>query len=107
MAKIIHIINIFFFLLNFCFSIFSGHCYHRQIDPRAKNLPKKSIELSDILQPSSSKQSPQKTLPHSIRLVEIPWTTENKNVLRLSVDGIQSGAPSPTGNQCTGVHISQ
>lgn len=91
---------------------FSGHCYHQQIDPRAKNLPRKSIEsptsLSDILAPCSSAQAIQKSLPHSIRLVEIPWTSENKNVIRLSIDdSIQSGTLTPTGNKCTGIRISQ
>lgn len=71
--------------------------------------------LSDILAPSTSsthhpkqqQQQSQKSLPHSIRLVEIPWSKEIKASLQFSIDDSQCGTMSPIAAKHNGVRITQ
>jgi len=77
-----------------CFN-FSGQCYRRQMQPLSR-------------QSNSTIQNKQKQTPHSIRLVEIPWTKGNKAGIRLSVDENQLGAPITAATAgCPGVRISE
>lgn len=109
-----------FFASFFC----SGNCYRQHVNSIEKSSAAKSIDsptsLSEILAPSSSTHrisrtnasgsmpSSQKTLPHSIRLVEIPWSSENKGAIRLQADeNNQNGLPSTMSTKCSGVRISE
>lgn len=49
----------------------------------------------------------QKKPPHSIRLVEIPWSKNNKGGIRLSVDENQIGAPLSLSAGYRGIRISE
>lgn len=99
---------------NFCIFRFSGNCYRSKIDVSSVVSSLESpTSLSDILAPSTSsthhqqQHTSQKPLPHSIRLVEIPWSKENKASLQFSIDGSQSGTMSPIAIKHNGVRISQ
>lgn len=61
------------------------------------------------MQPLSTNLTTQKVTPHSIRLVEIPWTKGNRIGIRLAIDENQKGAPiSSAGSGCpSGVRISE
>lgn len=48
-----------------------------------------------------------KKMPHSIRLVEIPWTKGSRGGIRLSIDETQKGAPITPNIACPGVRISE
>lgn len=71
-------------------NLYCGSCYKRQIPPSRVQ----HTTVTIIKKP-----------PHSIRLVEIPWRSENKNSIRLSVDEESSGGA--TGSRCRGVRISE
>lgn len=49
----------------------------------------------------------QKKTPHSIRLVEIPWSNTKRDALRLSVDENVYGIPAHSNTGCKGVRISE
>lgn len=104
--------------LIFFLSNCSGKCYRSKIDETSTISLESPTSLSDILAPSTSsshqqqqkqqqQQQSQKTLPHSIRLVEIPWSKENKASLQFSIDDSQSGTMSPIATKHNGVRISQ
>lgn len=61
------------------------------------------------MQPLSRSTYPQPNSisPHSIRLVEIPWTKGNKGGIRLSLDESQKGAPISSDAGFPGVRISE
>lgn len=92
---------------------FSGNCYRSKIDVMGAVSLESPTSLSDILAPSTSsahqqqQTQSQKPLPHSIRLVEIPWSKENKASLQFSIDDSQSGTMSPIAIKHNGVRISQ
>lgn len=48
-----------------------------------------------------------KKIPHSIRLVEIPWSNVKKDGIRLSTDEHLYGIPSHSAVGCKGVRISE
>lgn len=75
----------------FKIGFFSGQCYRRQMQPLSK----------------SNNSAAQKVTPHSIRLVEIPWTKGNKGGIRLTIDENQKGAPISASAGCPGVRISE
>lgn len=94
-------------------SFSSGNCYRQQIDTvdgsvqRQINSP---TSLSDILNPSTSTKglTTQKTLPHSIRLIELPWCNENKTTIQLSIDDSRNvPTVEMNSNKTTGVRITQ
>lgn len=90
-----HVQNVLkFFFINLFVNhhFFSGQCYRRQMQP----LLRSTTNSQNNLLP-----------PHSIRLVEIPWTKGNKGGIRLSVDESQVGAPISAGVGCPGVRISE
>ncbi|XP_055305060.1 LIM domain kinase 1 isoform X2 [Sitodiplosis mosellana] len=87
--------------------LFCGNCYRTKIDKTSVKSIESPTSLSDILAPSSSSHQPQKTLPHSIRLVEIPWSNENKAALRLSIDDSQNGITPMIATKHNGIRISQ
>lgn len=72
----------------------SGQCYRRQMQPLARSS-------------HHAQNTPAARPPHSIRLVDIPWTKGNKGGIRLSVDESQIGAPISAGACCPGVRISE
>lgn len=78
--------------------LYCGSCYKRQIPPS-------QVQHQIHPEPMSTTVTIIKKPPHSIRLVEIPWRSENKNSIRLSVDDDSSGASS--GTRCRGVRISE
>ncbi|KAG4079659.1 hypothetical protein HA402_010439 [Bradysia odoriphaga] len=71
--------------------LYCGQCYRKQMQPLSTNL------------------TTQKVTPHSIRLVEIPWTKGNRIGIRLAIDESQKGVPiSNAGSGCpSGVRISE
>lgn len=79
--------------------LYCGSCYKRQIPPS-------QVQHQIHPEPMSTTVTIIKKPPHSIRLVEIPWRSENKNSIRLSVDDDSSGAAS-SGARCRGVRISE
>ncbi|XP_031616325.1 LIM domain kinase 1-like isoform X2 [Contarinia nasturtii] len=87
--------------------LFCGNCYCVKIDKTSIKSIESPTSLSDILAPSSSTHQQQKTLPHSIRLVEIPWSNENKTALRLSIDDSQNGTMPIIATKHNGIRISQ
>lgn len=89
------------------FLISSGNCYRTKIDKTSSKSIESPTSLSDILAPSSSSQQPQKSLPHSIRLVDIPWSSEHQSALRLSIDDSQNGTMPTIANKHNGIRISQ
>lgn len=79
--------------------LYCGSCYKRQIPPSQVQ-----HQISPELM--STTVTIIKKPPHSIRLVEIPWRSENKNSIRLSAEDESSGGAS-TGARCRGVRISE
>lgn len=77
----------------------SGSCYRRQMQPLEKSA------TTAVTAPSVS--NTQKKLPHSIRLVEIPWSKGSRGGFRLSIDESQKGAPITSNIACPGVRISE
>lgn len=69
----------------------SGQCYRRQMQPLSRSTNSQNNSIP----------------PHSIRLVEIPWTKGSKGGIRLSVDENQKGVPISSGAGCPGVRISE
>lgn len=79
--------------------LYCGSCYKRQIPPS-------QVQHQINPEQMSTTVTILKKPPHSIRLVEIPWRSENKNSIRLSVDDDSSGGAS-SGARCRGVRISE
>lgn len=96
-ALCILIALVFFFKQSFAYR--SGNCYRRQMQP----LEKTATTSQSV--PASNGQP--KKLPHSIRLVEIPWTKGSRGGIRLSIDESQKGAPISSNITCPGVRISE
>lgn len=63
--------------------------------------------MQSLSKSTNNSSIPIKKSPHSIRLVEIPWTKGNKSGIRLSFDENQRGAPISSTGQCPGVRISE
>lgn len=78
--------------------LFCGSCYRRQ-------MPSSQIQHQHEPTAASTIVTIIKKPPHSIRLVEIPWRSENKNSIRLSIDEEISSGQSST--RCRGVRISE
>lgn len=77
--------------------LYCGSCYKRIIPPSSVQIhPEQMSTTVTII----------KKPPHSIRLVEIPWRSENKNSIRLSAEDESSGGAS-SGARCRGVRISE
>jgi LIM domain kinase 1 len=83
-------------------NLFCGSCYRRQM-PSSQVQQKYNSELA------STTVTIIKKPPHSIRLVEIPWKSENKSSIRLSIDEDALSPPSNTSSttRCRGVRISE
>lgn len=79
--------------------LYCGSCYKRQIPPS-------QVQHQIHPEQMSTTVTIIKKPPHSIRLVEIPWRSENKNSIRLSIDDESSGS-APSGTRCRGVRISE
>ncbi|XP_055532763.1 LIM domain kinase 1 isoform X2 [Wyeomyia smithii] len=82
--------------------LFCGQCYKRQTQESVKLI----YECTD----SGTKntfEGKQKKTPHSIRLVEIPWSNTKKDALRLSVDENLYGIPAHSNTGCKGIRISE
>lgn len=54
---------------------------------------------------ASNNNIPQKTLPHSIQLIEIPWNKNNRNTIRLSID--ETATTVSSDNNCSIIRISE
>lgn len=74
--------------------IFSGICYHREmqsvekqsdVDFETASSSKKPPSAVHLTEQTILLNPPQKKLPHSIRLVEIPWAKGAKGGIRLSI----------------------
>lgn len=83
----------------------SGNCYRRQMQPLEKTATTSTSNNNNCNIPSAN--MPQKKMPHSIRLVEIPWTKGSRGGIRLSIDETQKGAPISSNIACPGVRISE
>lgn len=86
--------------------LYCGQCYVREMESLTVKYP--STQLQSVS--SSSANSPhsipvQKKPPHSIRLVDIPWSESNKKGIKLSVDEMDYAPFSPT--ECKSVRISE
>ncbi|XP_058826696.1 LIM domain kinase 1 isoform X2 [Topomyia yanbarensis] len=82
--------------------LFCGQCYKRQMQDSAKVVH----ECTDS-SVSHAAESTQKKIPHSIRLVEIPWANTKKDGIRLSVDENLYSVPAYSNTGCKGVRISE
>jgi len=78
--------------------LYCGSCYRRQ-------MPSSQVQHQYQQHPAPSVVI--KKPPHSIRLVEIPWRSENKNSIRLSIDEETLSVPSTSARRCRGVRISE
>lgn len=91
----------------------SGNCYRRQMQPLEKTattsstVPYVNGQQPQHQQSHQHQQQQQKKMPHSIRLVEIPWTKGSRGGIRLSIDETQKGAPITSNITCPGVRISE
>lgn len=118
-------------------SSFSGNCYRQQVQSLAKANENEltsrqqscsfaapsAVRNTQTLSASTAKTSPttassqtttkqniplKTQLPHSIRLIEIPWTKGAKGGIRLSIDDCQMiDASMASSNNCPGVRISE
>ncbi|XP_053684379.1 LIM domain kinase 1 [Sabethes cyaneus] len=82
--------------------LFCGQCYKRQMQESGKLI----YECTDS-GIKNTVESKQKKTPHSIRLVEIPWSSTKKDALRLSVDENLYGISTHSDTGCKGVRISE
>lgn len=81
---------------------FSGQCYKRQLQH-----PVKALNQSTSSANSNGTEVTLKKTQHSIRLVEIPWSSARKDGIRLSVDEHPYGIPVHSVAGCKGVRISE
>lgn len=84
-------------------NLFCGSCYRRQ-------MPSSQIQHKFPTEPTAKVVTIIKKPPHSIRLVEIPWKSENKNSIRLSIDDEESSSglnSKSSSTRCRGVRISE
>ncbi|XP_019533661.2 LIM domain kinase 1 isoform X2 [Aedes albopictus] len=82
--------------------LFCGQCYKKRINDTTN--AERQIPTSAMTYESDG--SSKKT-PHSIRLVEIPWSNVKKDGIRLSTDEHLYGVPSHSAVGCKGVRISE
>ncbi|XP_058465809.1 LIM domain kinase 1 isoform X2 [Malaya genurostris] len=82
--------------------LFCGQCYKRQMQESAKMVH----ECTDSSMLNATDGTRKKT-PHSIRLIEIPWTNAKKDGIRLSVDENLYGVPTYSTTGCKNVRISE
>ncbi|XP_062554211.1 LIM domain kinase 1 isoform X2 [Armigeres subalbatus] len=82
--------------------LFCGQCYKK----RTNNTTKVERQILDSAVTHETDGSSKKT-PHSIRLVEIPWSNARKDGIRLSADDHLFGIPSHSAVGCKGVRISE
>ncbi|EAT48809.1 AAEL000187-PA [Aedes aegypti] len=82
--------------------LFCGQCYKKRMNDTTKvdrQIPGSAM-THDI-------DGSSKKIPHSIRLVEIPWSNVKKDGIRLSTDEHLYGIPSHSAVGCKGVRISE
>ncbi|XP_021705788.1 LIM domain kinase 1 isoform X1 [Aedes aegypti] len=82
--------------------LFCGQCYKKRMNDTTKvdrQIP--GSAMTHDMDGSSKK------IPHSIRLVEIPWSNVKKDGIRLSTDEHLYGIPSHSAVGCKGVRISE
>ncbi|XP_038109700.1 LIM domain kinase 1 isoform X1 [Culex quinquefasciatus] len=82
--------------------LFCGQCYKRQLQH-----PVKALNQSTSSANSNGTEVTLKKTQHSIRLVEIPWSSARKDGIRLSVDEHPYGIPVHSVAGCKGVRISE
>ncbi|XP_065088730.1 LIM domain kinase 1 isoform X3 [Ochlerotatus camptorhynchus] len=82
--------------------LFCGQCYKRQFKDTSK--PVRQISGSAM---TNETDGASKKTPHSIRLVEIPWSNVKKDGIRLSVEEHLYGLPAHSAAGCKGVRISE
>lgn len=83
--------------------LYCGQCYMREMENLTVKYPLQSVSSSQATSPFgvNAKKKP----PHSIRLVDIPWSENQKKGIRLSVDEVDFTPFSPT--ECRNVRISE
>ncbi|XP_055621389.1 LIM domain kinase 1 isoform X2 [Toxorhynchites rutilus septentrionalis] len=82
--------------------LFCGNCYKQQMHDTGKA----ASDSTDRVTPCTTENT-QKKIPHSIRLVEIPWTGSKKDGIRLAVDENLCGVPARSAVGCKDVRISE
>lgn len=103
----------------------SGNCYRHQVQEKPPTIvvssPKAETNGNSIIARSTSAAAvqttslsasnnniPQKALPHSIQLIEIPWSRNSRNTIRLSIDDTATTASVATpDNNCPIIRISE